>query len=87
MKVHTLNSIYEIDCQHRRVRRIEGDGVPTPRFAPHGIWKPYVEILQCEVGKPLVIEWPDGQPELRDLTVSSTVLALEEPWLSEVSET
>lgn len=87
MKVHTQNSVYEIDQCKKRVRRIEGEGQPTARFSPNGEWKTYSVLLQLEIGKSMAILWPDGQPDLRDFSVSSVVLALEEPWLSEVPET
>lgn len=86
-KVRTRNSLYEIDWNHYLVRRVDGAVDPTDRFSPGGEWKPFVEILQYEEGKPLVVKWPDGQPVLRDHTVSSDVQSLEEDWHSEVQET
>lgn len=78
--VHTENSIYEFDLPNFKVRRTEGNGAPTPRFGEDGEWHAYVEVSEILVGATILIRWPDGQPELRDFSVTSLVLAIEEPW-------
>ena len=73
--VHTLNSSYEIDEENQLVRRVVGVAPTTDRFTPNNEWKPYVDI---ELGAQMVVQWPDGQPELRDFTVSSNITRIEE---------
>lgn len=80
MYVHTQNSVYEFDLPNHKVRRAEGNGAPTPRFGDEGAWQPYVEVSEILVGEAIIIRWPDGQPELRDFSVTSLVMAIEEPW-------
>lgn len=37
-------SIYELDTENRRVRRMMGSEEPTPREGIDGAWKPYVGV-------------------------------------------
>lgn len=87
MFVHTENSVYEFDLYNHKVRRTEGNGAPTPRFGGDGEWRAYVEVSEIVVGEAILIRWPDGQPELRDFSVTSLVLAIEEPWHCEEPKT
>lgn len=80
MFVHTLNSCYEFDLPNYRVRRVEGTASPTDRFGADEEWRTFTEVSDFIVGESIIITWPDGQPKLRDHTVTSTVLAIEEPW-------
>lgn len=86
IRIKTRNSIYEIDTDSKLARRIDGRVDPTDRFSPGGEWKPYVNVEGAK-GTPLIFTWPDGQPELRDHTVTSTVVEWESPCPSEVQET
>lgn len=85
--VHTENSVYEFDLPNFKVRRTEGNGAPTPRFGEDGEWRVYIEVSEIAVGETILIRWPDGQPELRDFSVTSLVIAIEEPWPYDESKT
>lgn len=73
--VDTQNSTYEIDTVGKLVRRTRGAKSPTDRFGWDEEWCPYVDITAPVLGGSLIITWPDGQPNLRDHTVTSAVKA------------
>ncbi|HZU73573.1 MAG TPA: hypothetical protein VE990_12460 [Acidimicrobiales bacterium] len=61
MLVTTRNSVYELDSDHRRIRRVSGDVAPTPAFDPEGEWKDYHEVTGFEVGSPVAtVHWGTG---------------------------
>lgn len=76
MIVVTENSSYEFDLEQKRVRRLRGVNDPTPRLGTDGEWRTYVEVSDPQIGQSFVIRWPDGQPELRDHTISSAVILI-----------
>lgn len=41
MKFKTVYSVYELDLEGKRMRRLEGENDPTPRQGPDGEWKTY----------------------------------------------
>ena len=49
MKFRTLNSTYEIDFVHRRVRRLEGINDPTPRQGADGDWKTFADVYVVDL--------------------------------------
>lgn len=52
-------SAYELDVEGRRIRRVSGEGAPTPRTGEDGVWKEFA-FLQPEtpqVGEPVLIAW------------------------------
>lgn len=57
---HTANSVYEVDEEARRVRRVYGDNPPTDRFAPEGEWKTFQSVSEAAGG--LVFTWPSDGP-------------------------
>lgn len=69
--LNTLNSIYEIDEDGKRIRRVSGKNDPTGHFQPDGEWKPYVKILPWMHGARMVL-WPDGQATILSVVVSET---------------
>lgn len=91
MVIHTESgSVYEVDRNHKRVRRLAGERNPTPRTGIDGEWKAYADIQPDppEVGVPLLIVWevPTAQMEATGLaeirvptTLTSTVVAINPP--------
>lgn len=74
-KVTTLaGSVYKIDVNRKRVKRIHAGG--NPLIADYE-WSPYIEILSCTLGHPLVMTW-NPEPQGNVLTrVSTTVASIE----------
>lgn len=64
--VHTRHSVYEIDPDNNKIRRIEGDNPPTPRQGEDGVWQE--AHVQRLVFGGLLITWADGRQ-----TVTSAV--------------
>ena len=62
--VFTQNSCYEFDLELKQVRRLNGATDPTPRTGTDGQWRVYQSISEIEVGKPMLIQWPDAVPLL-----------------------
>lgn len=59
----TRNSVFEVDPDARRVRRVSGVNPPTEHFAPDGDWKVCTDATEVEHpagGAVLVVTWPDG---------------------------
>jgi hypothetical protein len=51
-------SIYEVDENNKKVRRVAGKFAGTPRVGNDGNWKPYKEITSpIAVGEPVIIVW------------------------------
>lgn len=61
-KIITLNSVYEIDREAKRVRRVSGDNPPTRHFDPDGEWKSYMTTSEFAGG--IWFIWPDGHGTL-----------------------
>lgn len=53
-------SIYQVDEENKRIRRITGKTPPHRTFAPDGKWKPFEEITFIEVGLSACIKWPEA---------------------------
>lgn len=49
-------SIYELDHEGRRLRRLSG-ATPQTRVGPNGKWKEFLDISPVEEGKPVSIVW------------------------------
>lgn len=47
-------SVYEIDNDKMRIRRVFGIDVPTPRIKADGTWIDVQDIIGLELGKPLI---------------------------------
>lgn len=64
MYVKTISgSLYEVDEQQKRVRRLYGAKNPTPRQGKDGDWRTYVSL--SHIGESLFIMWNDeGQGTL-----------------------
>ncbi len=48
-------SVYEMDVENQRVRRLNGPRDPTPRQGPDGEWRGYEKALLLETGKMLFV--------------------------------
>jgi hypothetical protein len=53
------SSIYEIDEEAKKIRRLHGIKDPTPRQGNDGDWKDYKEII-IALNKQLIIVWGNG---------------------------
>ena len=58
MRFLTMNSIYEVDEQNKRIRRLEGANDPTPNQGEDGVWREYVSLDPCQGG--YLIVWDEG---------------------------
>jgi hypothetical protein len=50
-------SLYELDTEQKRVRRVLGQGAPKPRIGEDGQWKTYADIVGPYLGERLLIFW------------------------------
>jgi len=50
-------SIYEVDTEGKKIRRLEGKKNPTPRQGKDGEWRGYLNDLKVEVGESVLISW------------------------------
>ena len=77
-------SIYEIDRDNKRIRRLTGAKPATERQGD-GEWRPYQLVSLIEVGSEVFIEWPtpipllEGSPsEAVPMTITSSVISIVE---------
>lgn len=68
-------SIYEVDEENRRVRRLTGEHEPTPRQGPDGQWKDFLSYDDIHIG--LMFVWEFDGP-IAKTTVTSRVIGEEE---------
>lgn len=68
----TRNSVYEVDEEAKRVRRLEGGGPGGARFGEDGVWRDYDTIIHTEMGS-LLIYWPGGDGDVfrQEMTLTS----------------
>ena len=73
----TTGSVYEIDRQANRVRRMAGVKDPTPRQGPDGEWKTFVDCMGVYVGSQALFIWEevekDGVPIMKTTATSPIV--------------
>lgn len=55
----TENSVYEIDYEGKRARRVKGKNDPTDSFIRDGRWREYEEVTDTLWGGKSFL-WPDG---------------------------
>lgn len=67
----TLNSVYEVDRQGQRARRLSGENQPTQHTGTDGVWQPIADVAHHPSGG-LVIVWDEDR-----MTVTSTVVDTE----------
>lgn len=70
--VTTENSVYEIDVENLRTRRIKGIEDPTPRQGPDSEWKSYANLQFVDGG--VFFDW-DGEGHG---TLTSPIVATDE---------
>lgn len=70
MKFETeTGSLYEVDLESKKIRRLNGKGNPTPRQGQDGQWKKYINISPSfpVIGQSVLISW-GSDVELLDET-------------------
>lgn len=76
MIFHTQsNSIYEVDVENKRIRRMEGKINPTPRQGIDGEWKKFLDISEIELNSPCVIIW-EQIGDISKTTMTSNVMMI-----------
>lgn len=53
------NSLYELDTQNKRARRLHGKKDPTKLTGKDGEWKAYTFISEVIIGESLIIAWAE----------------------------
>jgi len=65
MKFHTQSgSVYEINTDSKKIRRLNGKADPTPRQGKDGEWRTYASLYPeiPKVGEQLLITWAEEMP-------------------------
>ena len=64
-------SVYEINTDSKKIRRLKGTEDPTPRQGKDGEWRSYADIFPnpIQVGRGVVIAWGDDTPLLDETKV------------------
>lgn len=64
-------SVYEVDADNKKLRRLTGRTDPTPRLGKDGEWRQYSEIVPdpIEKGKQVLIVWGEDVVLLPDTVV------------------
>jgi hypothetical protein len=68
-RLYTRNSIYEVDEDARRIRRICGANPPAGGMPADGVWRFYSWNSPLRAGVCVVIQWKDEVSGLRTSTV------------------
>jgi hypothetical protein len=50
-------SIYEVDKEAARIRRVLGEHPPTARQPADGEWREYLHITMIRRGRPVLVTW------------------------------
>lgn len=85
MKFETISgSVYEVDLEQKRCRRLIGTKNPQPRQGPDGQWKSFEAILGPEVGENCIFFWdpevtPPSVPGTMPATMTSIVVSVDAP--------
>lgn len=77
MKFQTQSgSVYEVNTDSKKVRRLQGMNDPTPRMGKEGEWRPYFSLLPDppEVGSQVVIVWGDDTKPLPETDCSCGII-------------
>jgi hypothetical protein len=69
-------SVYEIDTDAPKCRRLSGVHDPTPRQGYDGLWKDVKYVDVPEVGEPIVFVW-DIVDGVIKMTVTSVVVSVD----------
>lgn len=73
MRVWTANSLYELDLDRGRIRRVLGQQPPTTRQGADGEWRPFEGISQVRVGDRMLIVWSRRGERARSTLTSAVV--------------
>lgn len=77
MKFTTASgSKYEVDYAKKQIRRLFGNGEPTPRQGNDNEWKPYLEITDIVNDMPVLIVWGQEDDVLKT-TRTNYVISIE----------
>ena len=82
MKFQTLSgSVYEINTDSKKIRRVSGNKQATNRQGQDGDWREYQSIQPdpIEVGKELLIVWMPDTPLLEE--TKEAMKAMHKPWV------
>ncbi len=78
-------SIYEIDEDNRRIRRLHGNSDPTPRQGADGEYKVYKEIM-IAANKAMIIVWETTSNNDGDLICRTTATSAVEAFGDKLNE-
>ena len=70
-RIQTENSVYEVDYDQKRIRRVGGVNEPTPNQGPDNVWNDYSALQPMH--NSMLIVWPDGKA-----TLTSPITSAEE---------
>jgi len=71
------SSMYEVNIDERKIRRLHGANPATNRLGHDGEWKEFLNISELEIGESVVITWSisNEQEEFRlKTTVTSPII-------------
>lgn len=75
-QVITKFSIYEVDFENNRVRRVSGVNRPTPRQGSDGEWKTYQTVFLSDHG--LIFQWGWNEDGTAKCTETSHIVKVNE---------
>lgn len=55
--VQTMNSVYEVDRDAKRIRRLTSNHQPTDRQSPDGEWDEFEDLKGFQEGQTMMIVW------------------------------
>lgn len=66
------NSIYQVDTNNKKIRRLSGKSNPTTRQGNDGEWKSYITLSPIVKGESVVIVWDSNTPLLPETKITDT---------------
>jgi hypothetical protein len=76
IRVTTRNSVYDVDVEGKRVRRVMGANAPTERQGEDGVWKPFMSVSMLDGG--MIFQWGWNENGTANCTWTSDILNVEE---------
>lgn len=76
IRVSTQTSMYDVDIEGKRVRRVAGVDPPTERQGEDWVWRPFVNIWLKDRG--IVFQWGWNENGSANCTWTSDIVAVEE---------
>jgi hypothetical protein len=79
-------SVYEVDAEANKIRRLQGKNAPTSRQGQDGDWKQYEYISPPKVGSGVTIVWGSDTPLFKETLkhMSDTTVAIPTTYTSDV---